>query len=63
LILTKIQQYMLGKAAREAERDERRQRLKQAQEREIARLRALQQRQQEVRHQLFIEAVERDHET
>lgn len=57
-----IQQYMLGKAVREAEREERRQRLKKAQEREVARLRALQQRQQEVRDREFIEAVERDQE-
>ncbi|XP_059485910.1 cilia- and flagella-associated protein 45-like [Neocloeon triangulifer] len=58
----RIQQYMQEKAAREAERDEKKRKAKIAQELEIARLRACQVRQQEVQAKAVAEAVEREQE-
>jgi len=53
---------MQTKAAREAEREEKKRRAKMAQELEIARLRACQVRQQEVQARVEEEAVEREQE-
>jgi hypothetical protein len=53
---------MRAKAAREAEREEKKRRARMAQEMEIARLRACQVRQQEVRAKEESAAIERDQE-